>query len=47
MGTFGMKAQIGIDSRPVLIHSVLATAARCVWETGVAGELLHGQKTEV
>ena len=43
---FGMKAQIGVDSRTKLIHSVAATAAN-VHDSQVLPELLHGQETRV
>ena len=43
---FGMKAHIGVDSQPKLIHSVAATAAN-VHDSQVLPELLHGQETRV
>ncbi len=41
-----MKAHIGVDSRPELIHSVVATAAN-VHDSRVLGDLLDGDETRV
>ena len=43
---FGMKAQVGVDSRTKLIHSVTATAAN-VADATVLPQLLHGDETRV
>jgi IS5 family transposase len=43
---FGMKAQVGVDSKTKMIHSVVATAAN-VADATVLPELLHGEETRV
>jgi IS5 family transposase len=43
---FGMKAQIGVDSRTKLIHSVVATSAY-VPDSQVLPDLLHAEETRV
>jgi transposase, IS5 family len=43
---FGMKAQVGVDSRTKLIHSLAATAAN-VADKCMLPHLLHGQETRV
>jgi IS5 family transposase len=43
---FGMKAQVGVDSRTKLIHAVAATAAN-VADSRVLPQLLHGRETRV
>ena len=43
---FGMKAQIGVDSRTKIIHAVVATAAN-VADSAVLADLLQGQETRV
>jgi IS5 family transposase len=43
---FGMKAHVGVDADPKLIHSVVATAAN-VADNRVLPELLHGEETDV
>jgi hypothetical protein len=40
---FGMKAQMGVDARWGLVHSVVGTAAN-VNEVRQAGALLHGHE---
>ena len=40
---FGMKAQVGVDSRTKLIHTVVATAAN-VADSRVLPQLLHGRE---
>lgn len=41
---FGMKADIGIDSKTKIVHSVVATAEN-VQDSQVLEDLLHGEKT--
>ena len=41
---FGMKGHIGVDSRPKIIHAVIATAAN-VADSQVLADLLHGEET--
>ncbi len=43
---FGMKAQVGVDSKTKLVHTVVATAAH-VADSTVLPELLHGEETHV
>jgi len=43
---FGMKLQIGVDSRTKLIHSLMTTAAN-VHDGKMLGDLLHGDETRV
>jgi hypothetical protein len=43
---FGMKAQVGMDSKTKMIHSVVATAVN-VADATVLPELLHGEETRV
>ena len=43
---FGMKADVGVDSRTRLIHSAVATAAN-VHDASVLGDLLHGEERRV
>ena len=43
---FGMKAPIGVDSRPNVSHSVVATAAT-VPDRPVLPQLLHGQEPRI
>jgi IS5 family transposase len=43
---FGMKAHVGVDSKPKLVHSAVATAAN-VADSTVLPELLHGEETKV
>ena len=45
-GYFGMKAQVGVDSKTKLIHSVVATAVN-VHDAQVLEDLLHGKETRV
>src|SRR5262249_59648051 len=45
-GYFGMKADMGIDSRSKLIHAVVATPAN-VADSTVLPDLLHGNETRV
>ena len=40
---FGMKAHIGVDIQPGLVHTVVGTSAN-VNDLNVAGQLLHGQE---
>ena len=43
---FGMKGQIGVDSKLRIIHSLVATAAN-VADSTMLPELLHGDETRV
>jgi IS5 family transposase len=43
---FGMKAHIGVDKKPMLIHSVAATPAN-VADGNMLEHLLHGKETHV
>ncbi|GBQ32963.1 hypothetical protein AA11237_0297 [Acidocella aminolytica 101 = DSM 11237] len=43
---FGMKADIGVDSKTRLIHAVAATAANALDST-VLEDLLHGDEIQV
>lgn len=43
---FGMKAQIGVDTRAKLIHSAAATATH-VYDSQLLGDLLHGNEMRV
>jgi transposase, IS5 family len=43
---FGMKAHIGVDAQSGLVHTVVGTAANA-HDVTQAGELLHGEETEV
>ena len=43
---FGMKAHVGVDSKPKLIHTAVATAAN-VADATVLPELRHGEETRV
>ena len=43
---FGMKAQVGVDSKTKIIHTAVATAAN-VADSAVLPDLLHGEETRV
>ena len=43
---FGMKANLGVETRSKLIHAVVATAAN-VADSAMLPDLLHGQETRV
>jgi transposase, IS5 family len=43
---FGMKAQVGVDSKTKIIHTAVATAAN-VSDVTILPDLLHGEETRV
>jgi IS5 family transposase len=43
---FGMKTDIGVDSKTKMIHLVVATAANA-HDSQVLEDLLHGEETRV